>query len=100
MWSSPPTTGSRPPPCASFTLTAVDSNRGVLFGGRTEHGRMNDVYIINVQTMVCLCVVDTFKCTLHNYDVIVVVMIHVCCKLVRMKCVSSILFQHTGDAGW
>ena len=42
----------------------------------------------------------TFKCTLHNYDVIVVVMVHVCCKLVCMKYVSSILFQHTGDVGW
>ena len=61
---------------------------------------MNDVYIINVQTTVCLCVVDTFKYTLHNYDVIVVVMIHVCCKFVCMQCVSSILFQHTGDVGW
>ena len=59
---------------------------------------MNDVYIINVQTMVCLCVVGMFKCT--HYNVIVVVMIHVCCELECMKCVSSIMFQHTGDVGW
>ena len=64
VWSSPPTTGSRPPPCSNFTFEAIDSNRGVLFGGHTEHGRMN-VYIINVQTMVCLCVVLMY---IKDYD--------------------------------
>ena len=65
MWSSPPTTGSRPPPCAGFSFTAIDSHRGVLFGGYSPgRGRINDIHIINMQTMVCLCV-DMF---IHKYD--------------------------------
>ena len=70
MWSSPPTTGSWPTPRGAFTFTAIDSNRGVLFGGyNPEHGRMNDVHIINVQTMVCLRVVDAcLNIHFTNYD--------------------------------
>ena len=55
VWSSPVTTGSRPPPCGAFSFTAIDSHRAVLFGGyNREHGKMNGVYIINIQTMVRL----------------------------------------------
>ena len=69
VWSCPATTGDRPPPCASFTFTAVDDRRAVLFGGfNEEQGRMTDVFIIDLTTMVfvCLCVcVCVFICTWH-----------------------------------
>ena len=56
VWSSPHTTGSQPPPCSGFSFTAIDCHRAVLFGGYSpEHGTMNDVYIFNIQTMVCHC---------------------------------------------
>ena len=57
VWSCPATTGERPPPCAAFTFTAVDDRRAVLFGGvNGDQGCMNDVYIIDLLTMV------------HTYD--------------------------------
>ena len=57
VWSCPATTGDRPPPCSGLTFTAVDHSKGVLFGGYSdEQRRMNDVYIIDLSTMVCVCV--------------------------------------------
>ena len=83
MWSSPPTTGSRPPPCSNFTFTAIDAHRGVLFGGYSpEHGKMNDVYIINVQTMVCLCVCGHM---------------HVYCTFIVMIVVGTILVYRSAQ---
>ena len=53
VWSCPATTGERPPPCATHTFTAVDDRRAVVFGGKNEEqGRMNDVFIIDLSTMV------------------------------------------------
>ena len=53
VWSCPATTGERPPPCAGLTFTAIDDRRAVLFGGKNgDQGRMNDVYIIDLHTMV------------------------------------------------
>ena len=53
VWSCPATTGERPPPGSSFTFTAVDHRRAVVFGGgNEEQGHMNDVYIIDLFTMV------------------------------------------------
>jgi len=54
VWISPDITGERPPPCAAFSLTSIDNRRAVLFGGNNgEQGRMNDVYIIDLLSMVC-----------------------------------------------
>ena len=59
-WTSPPTSGERPLPCAHFSLTMIDNRRAVLFGGREEKRRTNNVYILNLQSMVCqLYIVDT-----------------------------------------
>ena len=53
LWSSPLLRGSRPPPCAAFTLTSIDRHRAVLFAGKQpEHGRVNDLYIIDFDIMV------------------------------------------------
>ena len=65
VWSCPATTGERPPPCCDCTFTAVDDRRAVMFGGwNGEKGRMNDVYIIDLSTMVkCVCVcVSAWAC--------------------------------------
>ena len=53
VWCSSATSGERPPPCSGFTLTSIDQWRAVLFGGRNgDQGRMNDIYIIDLQNMV------------------------------------------------
>ena len=55
VWSCPATTGERPPPCSNFTFTAIDDRRAVLFGGYNGvRHQMNDVYIIDLHTLVLL----------------------------------------------
>ena len=52
-WSSPQTTGKRPPPCSTFSFTMVDDHRAVLFGGfQGGKGRTKDVYILDLRSMV------------------------------------------------
>ena len=56
-WSSPSTTGQRPPPCAYFSFTAINDHKAVLFGGfhvKLGYGTVsNDCYLINFESMVC-----------------------------------------------
>ena len=50
--------GTRPPPCAYFSITKVDEDNAVLFGGRGQEGFVNDhIYNINLKRMVSLIVV-------------------------------------------
>ena len=52
-WSSPQTTGKRPPPCSNCSFTMVDDHRAVLFGGvQCGRSRTNDVYILHLRNMV------------------------------------------------
>ena len=51
-WSSPSVKGSRPPPCANFSLTMIDAERAVMFGGNYRMVYLNDVYILHMSTMV------------------------------------------------
>ena len=55
-WSSPSVKGSRPPPCAYFSLTMIDEERAVMFGGQDCNLKLlNGVYILHMSTMVsCL----------------------------------------------
>ena len=55
-WSSPSVKGSRPPPCAYFSLTMIDEERAVMFGGYDCNWKcLNDVYVLHMSTMVsCL----------------------------------------------
>ena len=46
-WSSPSVKGSRPPPCAYFSLTMIDEEHAVMFGGLSV-----DVYVLHLPTMV------------------------------------------------
>ena len=46
-WITPTVTGDRPPPFNLFTLTSVTNNTALLFGGLTNNGKSNNVYIIN-----------------------------------------------------
>ena len=53
VWSSPAVSGTRPPPCAAFSLTMVDDHHAVMFGGRHHTGqRRNDVYTLDLARMV------------------------------------------------
>ena len=51
-WSSITCTGTRPPPCVSFSLTMIDNHRAVLFGGGQAGNRSNDAYTLDLATMV------------------------------------------------
>jgi len=51
-WSSPETTGPRPPPCAAFSFAKIDLSRAVMFGGRQRHQRVNEVHILDVKSWV------------------------------------------------
>uniref|UniRef100_A0A1X7SH52 Uncharacterized protein n=1 Tax=Amphimedon queenslandica TaxID=400682 RepID=A0A1X7SH52_AMPQE len=46
-WISPTVTGDRPPPIRSFTLTSINNSSAILFGGLTDNGVSNNVYILN-----------------------------------------------------
>ena len=52
MWLVPATIGDKPPPCAFFSYTAVDSYRAVLFAGIQSGHTVNDAYILNHRIMV------------------------------------------------
>ena len=53
-WSSPPTTGTRPPPCSDFSFTTINDHQAVLFGGvQRGYQRVNDFYLMNFESMVC-----------------------------------------------
>ena len=89
VWSCPATTGERPPPCAAFTFTAVDDSRAVLFGGRSgDQGVVNDVYIIDLLTMVrthdtlarvlaCLVHVFLYVLVFHLFNTCIFTYVHV-----------------------
>ena len=47
QWISPVVTGDRPPPISSFTLTPVTNNTAVMFGGATDNGPNNKLYMIS-----------------------------------------------------
>ena len=51
-WSSPSVKGSRPPPCANFSLTMIDAEHAVMFGGNYRMVYLNDVYVLHMSTMV------------------------------------------------
>uniref|UniRef100_A0A1X7TS82 Uncharacterized protein n=1 Tax=Amphimedon queenslandica TaxID=400682 RepID=A0A1X7TS82_AMPQE len=47
QWISPVVTGDRPPPINDFTLTPVTNNTAVMFGGETDNGVSNKLYMIS-----------------------------------------------------
>ena len=52
-WSSPSVKGSRPPPCCAFSLTMIDEEHAVMFGGFSlALGYSADVYVLHLPTMV------------------------------------------------
>ena len=48
LWSSPSTSGSRPPPSAGFSLTMNDEDRAVMFGGYTPPGRSSEAHVLHL----------------------------------------------------
>ena len=44
--------GSRPPPCAAFSLTVTDEDQAVMFGGFTPSGESSEAHILHLPTMV------------------------------------------------
>ena len=63
-WSSPKVSGTRPPPCSHFSLTMMDNDHVVLFGGvQSGWRKSSEVYILNLLRMVS-CVELTSKLAL------------------------------------
>ena len=58
-WSSPSFSGTRPSPCAGFSLTSIDDHQALVYGGvdGEHHCCVSDLYLIDFQLMVCeLCI--------------------------------------------
>jgi hypothetical protein len=53
-WRPVNTKGSQPPPRAHHTLTTWIEQKVILFGGRSQGSRLNDLYILNMATEVLL----------------------------------------------
>ena len=57
-WSSPPTTGTRPPPSYFFSFTAINNHQAVFFGGnQPQHQdftdyKVNDCFLMDFESMV------------------------------------------------
>jgi N-acetylneuraminic acid mutarotase len=49
-WRPVNTKGSQPPPRAHHTLTTWIEQKVILFGGRSQGSRLNDLYILNMAT--------------------------------------------------
>ena len=56
QWSSPSMKGARPPPCEGFSLTMIDEDKAVMFGGPTSSGISSDARILHLPTMVSISV--------------------------------------------
>lgn len=56
-WREVGSSGNRPPPCDSFSLTVIDPQRALLFGGKKEKFSkqyFNHVYIWDLESMVSI----------------------------------------------
>lgn len=51
-WTAQATTGEKPPAIYGHTLTMIDQNKAVLFGGYDGQISYNDTYILDVNTWV------------------------------------------------
>ena len=72
VWCSPTVSGTRPPPCAGFTLTAIDNYRAIMFGGldgqqwSMQKGlKVKQTYLINFETIV------------YNINTIIIIIVNV-----------------------
>ena len=52
LWSSPSTSGSRPPPCPGFSLTMTDEDQAVMFGGNSPSDLSSEARVLHLPTMV------------------------------------------------
>ena len=70
--------GPRPPPCANFSLTMIDEEHAVMFGGYS-HGLVlsSDVYVLHLPTMVS-------GLLLHTTSVVPVLIYGFTCKLINI----------------
>ena len=67
VWSTPPTTGEKPPPLAWHTFTKIDHHRAVVFGGDDRSTIHNDAYVLDMETwvwkcMICMCIPSLSYC--------------------------------------
>ena len=58
VWALQPTTGEKPPPLDDHTFIKIDNHRAVVFGGYTGTSRVNDTYVLDMETWVWRCVCD------------------------------------------
>ena len=48
QWIDAERIGDGPPACSGFSFNELPSNRGLLFGGKTDSGLSSDVYIVEI----------------------------------------------------
>lgn len=48
QWTTPNITGDRPPPVAGFTLTKIDIDLALMYGGSTPHGLSSDIRVARI----------------------------------------------------
>ena len=64
-WSVPQCTGTPPEPCAAFSFNKIDQKCALLFGGRQQKDRVNELHILNMDQWVCYCNVG-IALTIHT----------------------------------
>ena len=53
QWSSPSMKGVRPPPCGNFSLTMIDEDQAVMFGGVSSSAIVSsEACVLHLPTMV------------------------------------------------
>ena len=84
VWSSPPVTGTRPPPCAYASLTTVDDHRAVLFGSQGQ-GReyVNDVYRLDLLAEMVSCGMWVVSLKFPKVDI-----------FLPQKCITIVMSMH------
>jgi len=56
VWAVQRTTGESPPPLSLHTFTKIDHHRAVVFGGYPLGSRLNDTFVLDMETWVCMMV--------------------------------------------
>ena len=63
--------GSRPPPCSGFSLTMIDEEHAVMFGGLSPSSvNSADVYVLHLLTMVSgllLCTISVVPVLIYGF---------------------------------
>ena len=66
MCTPQPTTGDEPPSLNGCTLTMIDQQQAILFGGKGDNEYHNDAYLLDTAKWVCCKGIVYIRPTKHN----------------------------------